>query len=237
MFRKSTPWASISDIMSGLMMVFLFISVSYAYIVAEQSKKLQEQSEQLIEQNREITTLVSEWEDYNRLIYEDLNHEFADQLLAWNAEIEPDTLSIRFKNPELLFKAGRSDISPQFEAILRDFWPRYIRVLKEYDSVIREVRIEGHTSSEWATVTEEESYFRNMALSQSRTRAALQVCYGFTPTGLLSWTRGNVTANGMSFSKLIFNEDGSENASQSRRVEFTVVIDSYTKLKEISEEL
>lgn len=237
MFRNSTPWASISDIMSGLMMVFLFISVSYAYVVAEQSEKLQELTGQLIEQNREITTLVSEWEDYNRLIYEDLNREFAGELASWNAEIEPDTLSIRFKNPELLFRAGRSDMSPQFEAILRDFWPRYIRVLKAYDSVIREVRIEGHTSSEWATATEGESYFKNMALSQARTRTALQVCYGFTPTELLSWTRGNVTANGMSFSKLIFNQDGSENASQSRRVEFTVVIDSYTKLKEISEEL
>ena len=237
MFRKSTPWSSISDIMSGLMMIFLFISVSYAYIVAEQSEQLQEQSEQLRKQNEEITTLVTEWEDYNRLIYEDLNREFAPQLEEWNAEIEPETLSIRFKNPELLFRAGRSDIVPQFEKILEDFWPRYIRVLNKYDLVIREVRIEGHTSSEWGSATEGESYFRNMALSQSRTRAALQLCYGFTPEPLLSWVRGNVTANGMSFSKLVIDQDGAENASQSRRVEFTVVIDSYTKLKEISEEL
>ena len=52
MFRKSsTPWSSISDIMAGLMMVFLFISVSYAYQVAEQAAVLKEQSEQLANQN------------------------------------------------------------------------------------------------------------------------------------------------------------------------------------------
>ena len=237
MFKKTTPWSSISDIMAGLMMVFLFISVSYAYQVAEQAKTLQEQSEQLLSQNEEITSLVVEWEDYNRLIYEDLMREFGEQLTVWNAEIEQDTLSIRFKDPELLFRAGKSDISTKFQEILSDFWPRYVTVLQEYDAVIREVRIEGHTSSEWANADLEESYFNNMELSQSRTRAALESCYSLTPTASLQWVRSNVTANGMSFSKLIISQDGTEDTLQSRRVEFTVVVDAHTKLKEISEEL
>ena len=203
MFKKSTPWSSISDIMSGLMMVFLFISISYAYVAAEQSKTLEEQAEQLREQNEQISGLVIEWEDYNRLIYEDLNSEFGEQLEAWNAEIQQDTLSIRFKDPEILFATGRSDISPKFREILQDFWPRYVRVLQRYDESIREVRIEGHTSSEWGSVSQDESYFKNMALSQSRTRSALQMCYSFTPSAFLPWVRGNVTANGMSFSKLV----------------------------------
>lgn len=237
MFRKSTPWASISDIMAGLMMVFLFISVSYAYQVAEQAAILKEQSEQLSRQNQEIISLVSEWEDYNRLIYEDLTQEFGHQLDLWNAEIEQETLSIRFKDPELLFRAGRSDISPKFQQILSDFWPRYIAVISKYDDVVREVRIEGHTSSEWTSTNLDESYFRNMELSQSRTRAALHSCYNLTPRSNLQWVRENVTANGMSFSKLILDASGNEDALQSRRVEFTIVVDSHTKLKEISEEL
>lgn len=237
MFRKSTPWSSISDIMAGLMMVFLFISVSYAYQVAEQAAVLKDQSERLAEQNREITSLVSEWEDYNRLIYEDLTQEFGGQLALWNAEIEQETLSIRFKDPELLFRAGQSDISPKFQEILSNFWPRYISVLVKYDDVIREVRIEGHTSSEWASASLDDSYFRNMELSQSRTRAALHSCYDLTPMGSLQWVRENVTANGMSFSKLILDSAGNEDALQSRRVEFTITVDSHTKLKEISEEL
>ena len=172
-----------------------------------------------------------------KLIYEDLMREFGEQLTVWNAEIEQDTLSIRFKDPELLFRAGKSDISTKFQEILSDFWPRYVTVLQEYDDVIREVRIEGHTSSEWANADLEESYFNNMELSQSRTRAALESCYSLTPTASLHWVRSNVTANGMSFSKLIIGQDGTEDILQSRRVEFTVVVDAHTKLKEISEEL
>lgn len=237
MFKNRTPWSSISDLMSGLMMVFLFISVSYAFQVTTQSEKLVEQSEQLTEQNAQISEIVSEWEDYRVLIYSDLVAEFGVDIQAWNAEIDEETLSVRFNNPTLLFAAGRADISEEFEDIIKNFWPRYIEVMSRYDSVIREVRIEGHTSSEWGGVSQDDSYFRNMALSQSRTRAALQKCYAHTPESRSQWVRSNVTANGMSFSKLIYNDDGTENSQLSRRVEFTVVIDSFKKLQEISEEL
>ena len=237
MFRNRTPWSSISDLMSGLMMVFLFISVSYAFQVKTQSERLIEQSEQLTEQNDQITSIVSEWEDYRILIYSDLESEFGSDLIDWDAEIDEDTLAVRFNNPALLFAAGRADISPEFDKIIQDFWPRYISVMSRYDSVIREVRIEGHTSSEWGSASLDDSYFRNMALSQSRTRAALQKCYLYTPDDRIEWVRSNVTANGMSFSKLIYSDDGTENSQLSRRVEFTVVIDSFKKLQEISEEL
>ena len=237
MFKSNTPWSSISDLMSGLMMVFLLISVSYAYQVTEQSQTLVDQSEQLSRQNEQISEIITEWEDYRSLIYSELVKEFGSSLVDWEAEIDEETLSVRFNNPTLLFAAGRADISAEFDLILKDFWPRYISVMTQYQQVIREVRIEGHTSSEWGSASLDESYFRNMALSQSRTRSALQKCYFYTPTNNLDWVRENVTANGMSFSKPIFNSNGTENPQLSRRVEFTVVIDSYKKLKEISEEL
>ena len=237
MFKNMTPWSSISDLMSGLMMVFLFISVSYAFQVSTQAERLVAQSEQLTEQNDQISDIISEWEDYRILIYTDLVKEFSNDIAAWEAEIDEETLSVRFNNPALLFAAGRADISQEFDVILQDFWPRYISVMSRYDSVIREVRIEGHTSSEWGGATLDDSYFRNMALSQARTRAALQKCYTSTPESRIGWVRSNVTANGMSFSKLIYNNDGTENSQLSRRVEFTVVIDSFKKLQEISEEL
>ena len=223
--------------MAALMMVFLFISVSYAYQVTEQSQTLVMQSEQLAERNQQITEIVAEWEDYRALIYSDLVQEFGGMLHEWEAEIDEDTLSVRFNNPSLLFAAGRADISPEFDLILEVFWPKYISVMTRYKAVIREVRIEGHTSSEWGNASLDDSYFRNMALSQSRTRTALQKCYFYTTAQNIEWVRGNVTANGMSFSKPVYNDDGTENPQLSRRVEFTIIIDSYKKLKEISEEL
>ena len=238
MFRNRTPWSSISDLMSGLMMVFLFISVSYAYQVTKQSETLRQQSELLTQQNEQISDIISEWEDYRILIYRDLQEEFADELSEWDAEIDEETLAVRFNDPSLLFEAGRADISPEFAFIIKNFWPRYVGVMLKYESVIREIRIEGHTSSEWSRSTNlNESYFRNMELSQERTRAALEKCYYTTPPEHIEWVRNNVTANGMSFSRLVYNTDGTENAQLSRRVEFAVVVDSFKKLLEISEEL
>ena len=227
--KLSAPWSSISDMMSGLMMVFLLISVSYAYQVSKQSVVVKKQNER-------ISEIVGEYEDYNRLIYEDLVATFGHRLDEWDAEIDEQSLAFRFNNPVVLFQPGKSNITIEFAEILQDFWPNYITIMKKYDQVIREVRIEGHTSSEWAGSTIDESYFNNMALSQSRTRTALEKCYLFTPVDDLAWVRSSVTANGMSFSKPVFTSSGEEDFVQSRRVEFTVVVDSQQKLDEISKE-
>ncbi len=227
--KINTPWSSISDLMSALMMVFLFISVSYAYQVSNQAVEIEDK-------NDRISEIVGEYQDYRHLIYDDLNAAFADRLDEWDAEIDRETLSIRFRNPVLLFRTGKSDITPEFDVILREFWPDYINIMMKYDSIIREVRIEGHTSSEWGSAGVDESYFNNMSLSQARTRAALRKCYAHTPENDLGWVRTRVTANGMSFSQPILVQ-GQEDAERSRRVEFTVVIDSKQKLDEILEEL
>ena len=227
--KINTPWSSISDLMSALMMVFLFISVSYAYQVSNQAVEIEEK-------NVRISDIVGEYQDYRHLIYDDLSDTFGDRLDEWDAEIDEDTLSIRFRNPLLLFSAGKSDITPEFDVILRDFWPDYVNIMMKYDPIIREVRIEGHTSSEWGAASVDESYFNNMSLSQARTRTALRACYSHTPETRLQWVRERVTANGMSFSRPIFL-GGEEDAERSRRVEFTVVVDSKQKLDEILEEL
>ena len=216
--------------MSALMMVFLFISVSYSFQVSQQSAELSGQNER-------IQQIVGEYEDYNRLIYDDLLLAFGHKLEEWNAEIEEGTLSFRFNNPSTLFKAGSSEITPQYAGVLQEFWPAYIKIMMKYDDVIREVRIEGHTSSEWVGAGVDGSYFNNMMLSQSRTRAALEKCYSFTPSSDTPWVRRTVTANGMSFSRPILSGTGIEDPVRSRRVEFTVVVDSHQRLEEISEEL
>jgi len=228
--KSTTPWSSISDMMAALMMVFLFISVSYAFQVSQQAKEISAQ-------NDKISRIVGEYEDYNRLIYDDLLLTFSDRLEVWNAEIKEDTLAFRFNDPSMLFKPGSSEITPEYAQVLQGFWPDYIRIMMKYSNVIREVRIEGHTSSEWVGTNIDDSYFNNMKLSQSRTRSALEQCYLFTPDGYTSWVRSTVTANGMSFSRPVSNSEGVEDPIRSRRVEFTVVLDSHKRLEEISEEL
>lgn len=229
--RFKSPWISISDMMTGLMMIFLFISVSYSYQINEKSKDVTEKQEN-------IADIVQEWKDYKKVIADDLHKEFDKDLKKWDASIDDDNLSFRFESPEVLFKAGKSQVTPLFDEILSDFWPRYISVLNRHDYYIREIKIEGHTSSEWSSsVTREESYFLNMQLSQDRSRNVLHACYSNTSKIFKEWIISSITANGFSFSRLMYDEEGNEDIDKSRRVEFTIMVDSETKINEISDKL
>ena len=228
--KLSTPWSSISDVMAGLMMVFLFISVSYAFQVTQQTIELEKK-------NKKIQSIVAKYSDDRSVIYKSLMGKFGDRLDEWRATIDEDTLTLRFNDPALLFKPGSSELTDRFKIILGEFWGDYTEILVQHSKSIREVKIEGHTSSEWAGATIEESYFNNMKLSQERTRSTLFECYQLTPKSLQKWVRSFVTANGMSFSRKILDENGNEDLDRSRRVEFTIVVDSKSKLEELEGEL
>jgi outer membrane protein OmpA-like peptidoglycan-associated protein len=209
-------WISVSDLMAGLMMVFLFIAVIYAKDADKRATTIQE--------------IVTEWQDSEQSIYDALDDEFKDDLPRWNAEIERETLTIRFLAPDVLFASGSSDLEAKFQEILVDFMPRYIKLLHaNFEDEIKEVRIEGHTSSEWSTGTSEtEAFIRNMKLSQERTRAVLNFSMDIQRLiPLNSWMRKTVSANGLSSARLVITNNV-ENKKQSRRVEFTIK----TKTKE-----
>ncbi len=225
------PWANISDLMAALMMVFLFISISYAFQVTKQTIQLEKT-------NEKISNIIAQYSDDRALIYNSLIEKFGPKLDEWKATINKDTLTLRFNDPALLFETGSSKLTPRFSLILEEFWSDYVMILSKYSGSIREVKIEGHTSSEWLNASSlEESYFNNMKLSQERTRSTLRRCYDLTPSSYLGWVRSSVTANGMSFSRPAMDKNGKEDKDMSRRVEFTIVVDSKSKLDQIRGEL
>lgn len=221
-------WLPISDLMSVLMMVFLLIAISYMIKVTADQARIEEVA---------VT--------YNKLqveLYEDLKLEFEKDLQEWDAEIDKNSLSVRFKSPEILFKQGSDEISPKFKTILSNFFPRFIKILykAEYRNDIDEIRIEGHTSTEWRVkTTEQQAYIFNMELSQDRTRNVLDYVLSSTrlQSSLMNWTRANLTANGLSSSKAIIDENGSENNLLSRRVEFRVRTNAESRITKILSEL
>lgn len=216
-------WISVSDLMSGLMVIFLFIAISYIQPVLEARNKVRD--------------IVVTWKESEVNIFAALEQEFAKDLPRWGAELDPQTLSIRFKAPDVLFDQGDARLKPEFEAILADFFPRYLRVLNGFEAMIAEVRIEGHTSSAWAGATDPfDAYFRNMDLSQRRTRTVLQ--YGLQLPAVApyrDWARRLITANGLSSSQTIRRTDGAEDETRSRRVEFRVVTNSKDQIVRILE--
>lgn len=281
-------WLSVSDLMTGLMVVFMLIAIGYMAIpdggestaeaenerlsrqiaqlendiaglqaqlellrialdahdnqlVAAQAQEevLREQLEQKERQLRHLQATIRRvavvWQKLEGEIYDALMKEFRNDLPHWNAEIERETLLVRFKSPEVLFEQGKADLQQRFSDILDDFFPRYARILKPYLDDLDEIRIEGHTSPEWGGICRDGgAYFCNMRLSQDRTREVLK--HVLLIPGVAAdrpWLEPLLTANGLSFSRLIYNPDGSENHERSRRVEFRIRTDTRAEITRI----
>lgn len=216
-------WISVSDLMAGLMVIFLFIAITYIRPVVET-------------QNR-IRDIVVAWKDSEVEIHNALRREFEDDLPKWHAELDRETLSIRFRAPDVLFGAGTANLQPEFKSILDDFFPRYLKVLHKFQDAIAEVRIEGHTSSEWeGAATDDEAYFKNMALSQARTRSVLEYALGLPAVNpFKEWAQAHLTANGLSSSQLVYRGSQEEDKARSRRVEFRVRTNSKEQIVRVLE--
>lgn len=226
--KVNKEWINISDMMSGLMMVFLFIAIAFM---------VQIQSEQ-----QAVKEIAMTYRQSQQSLNEDLFKEFEKNLKEWGAEITKDNI-FRFNSPDVLFKSGSSEISNQFKEILNNFFPRYINLLTsdKYINEIDEIRVEGHTSNGWnSTTSKQEIYLNNMQLSQNRANNVLSYCYNLqnkeTNTNI-NWLEKKFRANGMSFAKLIYKEDGTQNYIKSRRVEFKVLTKAQEKIYKIVEQL
>lgn len=215
-------WLSISDLMSGLMIVFLFIAVSFMRYTSLEKDK--------------ITDIAVAYQENQVAIFNALNREFEAELPIWNASLDHETLAFQFNSPEVLFNAGDSEINEKFREILADFIPRYLMVLKRYRDSIDEIRIEGHTSTEWGAGADlDEAYFLNMELSQSRTRSVLRYAYGLP---VLSdderlWIKSNFAAVGFSSSRAIYDSEQREDTERSRRVTFRVITNADIQIRKI----
>jgi outer membrane protein OmpA-like peptidoglycan-associated protein len=209
--------------MTGLMAMFLLISVLYMIRLEIDADRV-----------KEVAVAYSEIRDS---LYEALEREFNTDLARWRAELDKESLSVRFTEPDVLFDTGSAELKPRFEVILNDFFPRYLAILtsEPYRSAITEVRIEGHTSSVWGqAATDDEAYFHNMALSQQRTRSTLSHLMEIPSAAIQrEWLKQFVTANGLSSSKPIRHADGSEDPQRSQRVEFRIRTDAEFRITRI----
>ena len=137
--------------MTGLMVLFLLIAVTYMIRVEADADRV-----------KEVAIAYSEIKD---ALYDDLKREFELDLKNWKAQLIKDDLSIRFTEPDVLFAEGKqrseAGIPGDPEQLFSTL--RSHSTSAKYRGAISEVRIEGHTSSDWTGVTTpEDAYFRNM---------------------------------------------------------------------------
>lgn len=87
-------------------------------------------------------------------------------------------------------------------------------------------------------MSSDEAYIKNMELSQSRTRAIVN--FALSMPELQAYhelIKDKLTANGLSSSRTIKKEDGSEDAEASRRIQFRVVTNDEAVLNQIEAEI
>lgn len=205
-------WISVSDMMSGLMMVFLLIAIIYMIDVQDKTNEI---------------------ERVQRSICNELRKEFKDEKDKWNMSICEGGLVVSFQN-DAVFKKGSSKLQPRFKKILNNFFPKFMEIVTNKDNKTRisELRIEGHTSSEYTDNSKAKSYILNTKLSQNRSYEVMNYVFSLTSKEVKSWMIGNLTAHGMSSSNLkyIDNDMENEDSKRSRRVEFRIQTNAEAKL-------
>lgn len=183
---KNSSFIAMSDFMTALFMIFLLLTVVL----------LTEVSRLSINEDSAKQTRIE--------LLGELEAEFAQDLPKWDAQILDD-LTLRFKNPDLMFATGKADVRPEFKAVMDSFLPRYFLIItkQRFKPYIKELRIEGHTSAFWATGTDAKTaYLKNMALSQERALSTLT--YTLENSGQnYDWAVANLYSIGLSSSKPI----------------------------------
>ena len=252
--QKQNEWMSISDMMSGLMLIFLFVAVSFMLKIDEDKKVLEKQKslieksvniykqekKQLEKQKNKIEQIALAYQKAKIDLNLDLHKEFDKDLKKWDAQITKNN-SIIFNSPEVLFEIGKSNIKERFKLILDDFFPRYIKILtkKKYINEIEEIRIEGHTSNRWFSAKDEsEIYLNNMKLSQERANSVLRYVYLINTPFIINkrgFLEQKLRANGMAYAKLKYKDVNKTiiDYIHSRRVEFSVRLKTEEKIYNI----
>ncbi len=227
---NDSNWISFSDIMTGLMVIFMFIALSYIVEVKEQQK--------------EINKIVEDYKDVQLKIYKDLDSTFTKRFESYNLKVNPD-LSIQITDADALFPVQFFDqdvyLTDRFQAFLTEFTPLFYAIIlkEEYRNGISEVRIEGHTAIQDPPKEFDKDYYQKMLiLSQKRSNKVLEYMMNTDVYGKLndvekSYLRFITTSNGLAFGKALdkssefkFFSGNPIDTNKSMRVEFRIITNS-----------
>jgi outer membrane protein OmpA-like peptidoglycan-associated protein len=204
--------------MTGLMVIFMFIAINYI---------LQ----------------VFEYKFVENEIYNSLNMHFQEEINNGILTLGPDgTIGFNPQDNSNLFELGEYNLSQKFKSSLNEFIPKYIEIiiLPEYIDNIREIRIEGHTDciplGNKISKSGYDNYENNLWLSSERAQSVLRYIRGMDfynnlDDPIKSRLEFLFTANGLSYSRALNKSgeiayvEGSQEIYNklSRRVEFRVV--------------
>ena len=99
---------SLGDLMAGLLLIFVLV---LAFLMLN----LREQEDRLLE-------IVKAYMKLREELYLDLKDEFEEDLEKWQAVLDRKKISVRFKEPTVLFKPGSCEVQPAFQKYSMSFF-------------------------------------------------------------------------------------------------------------------
>ena len=201
-------WLSYSDMMAGLLLVFVLI---ISFTMLQSRIQYEEKTAEIERQQETIDSLLGVKSE----IVEVLIKEFENSGLQ--IKVDSKTGAIMFDS-DLLFDPDSAILKQSSKDFLDEFLPRYFSILlgDEYSDDIAEIIIEGHTA-EFGT------YMGCLSLSQERAFAV--ATYAANDNSILKEyvdlekLRDVLTVNGRAYYDPIYDADGKYDMASSRRVE------------------
>lgn len=229
--RGEESWMSVSDLMAGLMMVFMFIAIAFITSLGqpdeetEPSEDTEAVQDAKDERSEAFASVGQDIKVIEARICDDLKREFKNEQTVKVCESGAG-IRIRFDD-KLLFESDDDQIKQDDEDFLARFYPRLMDAMWRIKDEIGELRIEGYASSEAQAEEKLDKYLHNAGLSQRRSRSVLDFVLKLPEIRrnkqYADWSIEQVTAHGLSSSNRVeINEANEKDRSKNRRVEFKI---------------
>jgi outer membrane protein OmpA-like peptidoglycan-associated protein len=127
--ESETFWASYSDLMAGLLMIF---ALTTAITLLDIRTRL-----------IEPTQVVMEWEK----IVKDICHD-KDLAAIENVDVDCNTGALVISEKNLRFGFGKTELGAEAEKVLRDAVPKYLEIVHRYPKFLKRIElieVSGHT--------------------------------------------------------------------------------------------
>ncbi len=115
--KKESYWIPLADLMTVLMVIFLFMAISYMIVIKNKQK--------------DKDTIIKDFQAAKVELLKELQVQFNEDFKTtkWNAVLDSNNLSIRFVDERILFDYNKSELKEDFKKILADFLPRYLQII------------------------------------------------------------------------------------------------------------
>ncbi|TAF67382.1 MAG: hypothetical protein EAZ55_03435 [Cytophagales bacterium] len=244
MFKKTEEensdfWISYTDLITGFMIIFVVLSF---WLFSQNSKnsKTEGKYKQLYQ---EIKDSLNKSTNKNvKGKYEALVKEFREKFKNEKDIVVSNDGAIRFLSPnDILFENNSTQLTAHFRNLLNNFLHKYLAIIYEIyerqkqDRVfIKEIRIEGHASSEGG-----KDYIYNLELSNGRALEVYKYLFNSIANKTIAqnykedfkrFLPKNTLSCGYSFANPLDKngrptDEKNENYAQSRRVEFRIILE------------